>query len=71
VRAAQGVAASAAYVGLHGEGHAMLRRAGMWHELTTAYVLATLFGVPPGQSVRDPAANVVARALAGNTALEV
>jgi alpha-beta hydrolase superfamily lysophospholipase len=69
VRAAHGIAASASYVAVHREGHAMLRRALLWHEVTAAYVLARLFGVAPTRP--GTASDVVKRVLAGNTVVEV
>lgn len=64
VRDAASVAASASFVTIHRERHAMLRRAGTWHELTTDYVLATLCG-------REPRTGVVAKVLAGQAPLVV
>jgi alpha-beta hydrolase superfamily lysophospholipase len=68
---ARAVAASAAYVRVSGERHAMLHRAGLWHALATSYVLATLFGVPPRQTAHPASANVIAKVLAGEASLVV
>jgi hypothetical protein len=70
-RAAQGVAESATYVAVHGEGHALLRRARLWHDLATGFVLATVCGVDPVDAVRADAAAVVTKALAGSSELDV
>jgi pimeloyl-ACP methyl ester carboxylesterase len=70
-RAAQGVAESATYVAVHGDGHALIRRPRLWHDLATGYVLATLCDVPADTTVRRDAANVVGKALAGSTELDV
>jgi pimeloyl-ACP methyl ester carboxylesterase len=70
-RRAQAVAASATYVSVAAERHAMLHRASLWHSLTTAYVLATLCGVQPEESDNGAGAKVIARALAGDTSLVV
>jgi dienelactone hydrolase len=59
------------HVGVHGEGHAMLHRARLWHELTTGYVLAVLCGRSPTETVGEPAANLVTQALAGAGTLTV
>ncbi|HKC28729.1 MAG TPA: alpha/beta hydrolase [Jatrophihabitans sp.] len=65
------VAKSASYVSINGEGHAMVRRARLWHRLTTSYVLAVLCGIAPSGTDESPAANLVAKVLAGDTALVV
>jgi pimeloyl-ACP methyl ester carboxylesterase len=70
-RKAATVAASASYVGIHGERHAMLHRASLWHSLTSAYVLAVLCDVGPGESDRSAGANVIAKVLAGEASLVV
>jgi predicted esterase len=64
-------AASMSYVAIRGDGHAMLHRARLWHELTTGYVLAVLCDRSPTETVRDPAANLVMQALAGTGTLTV
>ena len=65
------VAASASYVGIRDGRHALLQRPGLWHSLTTAYVLAVLCNVPPAETDSSAAANVVAQVLAGNASLVV
>jgi pimeloyl-ACP methyl ester carboxylesterase len=70
-RGAATVAASMAYVRVEGERHAMLRRAPVWHELSTGFVLGTLLGKDPKETVRGPVANVVAKALAGQAQVVV
>lgn len=64
-RRAATVAASAAYVSVRGEGHAMLRRAGLWHELTADYVVAKMLGD------NATGTGVVAKVLAGEPSLVV
>jgi pimeloyl-ACP methyl ester carboxylesterase len=44
VEAARPVAASAAFVTVRGDGHAMISRPRVWHSLTTAFVTAALLG---------------------------
>jgi predicted esterase len=70
-RKAAAVAASASYVGIHGERHAMLHRASLWHSLTSAYVLAVLCDVQPSETDRSTGANVTAKVLAGEASLVV
>jgi pimeloyl-ACP methyl ester carboxylesterase len=68
---ARAVATSAGYVTVRGARHAMLRRAGLWHALTTSYVLATLCGKPPPETDRSEAATVVSKILAGQASFVV
>lgn len=68
-REAGTVAKSASYVTVAGERHAMLRRASLWHELATGFVLATVCGVPPGETVGAGSAKILERALAGEPSL--
>lgn len=70
-RQAATVAASAGYVCVQGERHAMLRRAALWHSLTSAYVLAVLCGVAPEGTADASTANVIAQVLAGQASLVV
>lgn len=70
-RQAATVAASAGYVSVQRERHAMLRRAGLWHSLTSSYVLAVMCGVAPRGTGDGPAANVIAQVLAGQASLVV
>ncbi len=65
------VAASAAYVSVRGDGHAMLRRARLWHQLATGFVLATTCAAAPAGTVDPSTANVLAQALAGQQPLVV
>lgn len=61
--------ANTAYVSVRGSGHAMLRRAGLWHGLATAFVLAAL---PDARvSGAGDVSNLVRRALAGEPSLVV
>jgi alpha-beta hydrolase superfamily lysophospholipase len=62
------VAASASYVAIRGERHAMLRRPRLWHALASRYVLATLLGSAPVDGV---AADVVRKVLAGEPSVVV
>ena len=68
---ARRVAASAAYVNVSGERHAMLHRAKLWHTMTSAYVLAKLCGVSPEETSAAPGARVIAKVLAGDASLVV
>jgi alpha-beta hydrolase superfamily lysophospholipase len=70
-RKAAGVAASAGYVAITGERHAMLHRAALWHALTTGYVLAVMCGVRPSETDNSPAPKLVAKLLAGDADLVV
>jgi dienelactone hydrolase len=69
-RRAATVAASASYVSVRGDGHAMLKRASLWHSLTASYVLEKLCGTEPA-GADSPAAAVMSRVLAGQTSLVV
>lgn len=68
---ARDVARSAAFVSVHGDGHAMLRRAGLWHAVTTGFVLATMCGAAPEETVHGVSTNVVAKVLAGQASFVV
>jgi pimeloyl-ACP methyl ester carboxylesterase len=68
---ARRVAASAAFLTIHRERHAMLRRAALWHALTTSYALAVLCGVPPEHTSDPRVATVVTQVLAGEPSLVV
>jgi pimeloyl-ACP methyl ester carboxylesterase len=70
-RRAATVAASAAYVSVRGEGHAMLRRARLWHGVTTGFVLAATRGTPPEATGTGDAAEVVSKVLAGEASIVV
>jgi pimeloyl-ACP methyl ester carboxylesterase len=64
-RSAEQVAESVTYVRVSGERHAMLRRAGLWHQLATGFVVGTLLGVHPNGSEPAEVTNVLTGALAG------
>jgi pimeloyl-ACP methyl ester carboxylesterase len=68
-RAAASVAQAVSFVEIAGEKHAMLHRAGLWHSLSTGFVLGVLYGRQPDE--RGEAAAVLAGALAGEPALVV
>ena len=68
---AAAVARSVNYVRVDAEAHAMLRRAALWHRLTTGFVLATLLDRPPTEPDADPAAKVLREALAGASSLAI
>jgi pimeloyl-ACP methyl ester carboxylesterase len=70
-RTAASVAASASYVDVRGERHAMLRRATVWHALATDYVLGALLDVPPCDAGAAGTATVAQQALAGRSSLVV
>ena len=70
-QAARAVAASVSYVEVRGEKHAMLRRAAVWHALTTGYVLGALLDVTPDGRAPAGVRDVVGQALAGRPALVV
>jgi dienelactone hydrolase len=70
-RRAATVAASASYVSIRGDGHPMLRRASLWHSLTTSYVLEKLCGLAPEAAGHSPTATVMAKVLAGQASLVV
>jgi len=63
--AAAAVAESASHVTVQRDRHAMLRRAELWHALSTGFVLDTMCAVPPDQSVDPRSAKILARVLAG------
>ncbi len=65
------VAASTAFVSVHGDAHAMLRRARLWHGLSTGFVLATMCGAAPEETVAGEPANVVSKVLAGQASFVV
>lgn len=67
--AARGVAARSLYIAIGGEGHGMLGRAGLWHELTAAFVLRSLNWTPERQSARRAAANKTLDEAEGGDAL--
>ncbi|HEV7203082.1 MAG TPA: alpha/beta fold hydrolase [Jatrophihabitans sp.] len=65
------IAASSTYVSVRRERHAMLRRATLWHELATGFVLAVMCNRPPEETVGRESANVLGKALGGETSLVV
>ncbi len=73
---ARGLAAQASYVRVAGDGHAMLRRARLWHQLAAGFTVGALFGTAASERRRtgtDQGAvtNVVTEALAGQPLLTV
>ena len=68
---AEAVAGSVSFVAVAGEAHAMVRRARVWHELSTGFVLRTLFGADPRASDEGDVGKVLTRALGGQLALVV
>jgi pimeloyl-ACP methyl ester carboxylesterase len=68
---ARTVAASATYVSIHGERHAMLRRARLWHRLTTTYVINVMFDDGPNGTNDGPIAKIISKVLAGQASLVV
>lgn len=63
------VAEAVSYVRVAGDAHAMLRRPGVWRDLTVGFVLGTLLGAAP----TDPriVTSAVAGALAGDPTIDV
>jgi pimeloyl-ACP methyl ester carboxylesterase len=55
--AGPGAAADATFVHLRGGGHAMLRRAGIWNDLTADFVLQTGLGVLPSARLAQAVEN--------------
>ena len=70
-RTAGRVAESAAYVSVHADKHAMLRRAPLWHQLATGFVLDTMCDVPPEETVPAETAKVLAKVSAGESSIAV
>lgn len=71
VHGAAAAAASVSFVSVRGDGHAMLRRAPVWHALTTRYVLAVLCDVPPPDVHLSAGTNVITKVLAGDASIVV
>lgn len=65
------VTASMSYVQIRNEGHPMLRRPGVWHDLAAGFVTGVLFGTTPEGTAESDTTNVLAQALAGQTSLVV
>lgn len=59
------VAASISYVQVRDDRHAMLRRAGLWHELAAGFVIGTLYGGAADMNGRSDTREVLTKALAG------
>ncbi|MEP7020739.1 MAG: alpha/beta hydrolase [Pseudonocardiales bacterium] len=70
-RAAALVADSVSYISIQDDRHAMLRRARLWHELTTGFLLGVLCARPPDGTVAPETTNVLRQALAGYASLVV
>ena len=70
-RSAAHVAESVSYVQVRGEKHAMLRRARVWTQLSTAFTRAVLLGTRPEESAEPEIAKLVAEALRGQPSLVV
>ena len=70
-RAAALVADSVSYVSVQDERHAMLRRAGVWHELATGFLLGVLCARAPDGTAEPETTNVLTKALAGQASLVV
>jgi dienelactone hydrolase len=70
-RNAARVAASVSFVSVQDERHAMLRRARVWRELTTGFVLGVLWARQPAGTGQPRTTNVLAQALAGRASLVV
>ena len=69
-RAAAAVAESTSYLRVAGGHHAMLRRARLWHRISTGFVLGTLSDVLPGPAGSAPADDELAAVLDGALAGE-
>ena len=65
------VAASMSYVQIRDEGHPMLRRPGVWHELAAGFVTGVLLGTTPEGTADSHTTNVLRQALAGQASLVV
>ena len=70
-REAAHVAASVSYVLVQDDRHAMLRRARVWHELATGFVLGVLCAKLPAGTMDPRITNVLTKALAGQASLVV
>lgn len=70
-RAAAEVAAAVSYVSVRDERHAMLRRARVWHELATGFLLGVLCARAPDGTAEPQTTNVLTKALAGQASLVV
>jgi predicted esterase len=70
-RAAAGIAASITYLGVTADGHAMLRRARLWHDLAAGFAAGVLLEAAPRGTTGEEMTNVLAQALAGQASLVV
>lgn len=70
-RRAAELAASAAYVSVRGERHAMVQRPRLWHEVCTGWVLARMCDLPPAATVGERTATLLERILTGEPAITV
>lgn len=70
-RQAASVAESVGYVSVSDEKHAMIRRASVWHELATGFVLGVLYDRTPDGTGGSGATNVLAGVLSGQSSLVV
>jgi predicted esterase len=68
---AAGVAASMSFVRIQNDGHPMLRRPGIWHELAAGFVAAVLLGRSPEGTADSDTTNVLTQVLAGEALLVV
>jgi hypothetical protein len=59
------------YVSIHNDGHAMLRRARLWHAVTAGYTVETLLGRAPAHTFGTTIDEVVGRARSGSATIEV
>lgn len=67
--AARGVAVRSLYFAIRGDGHGMLRRARLWHDLTAAFTARSLNWTPIKQSPRRAAAEGMFEDVEGGDAL--
>jgi dienelactone hydrolase len=70
-RRAAEVAEAASFVDVSDEHHAMIRRARLWHDLATGFVLGVLYGRSPDTTLRADTRTVLREALAGQASLVV
>ncbi len=69
--AARDVARRATYVSVEGDGHAMLRRSRLWHQVAAGYTMQMLFDRSPAGSVEPAAANVITAAARGASTITI
>ena len=63
--------AQVSYLGVRETSHAMLRRAGLWHDITTQFTLRALSATAAHETRDGAVTNLVERALAGEDSLVV